>query len=292
MIHSETAIFTNLTAYAAYLGLETPEHHHLLVARFNEADHLRLQSPPIQADFYCLSLKYGFEEPPTSAVATPTADRTGAIYFSQPGQPIEWSVEKPWLGYHVMFSKHIVDTNPHLHFRFFSYSDHEALWLPADEDAILDKHFSQLYQAFKKEPVSEEVCVAYCHLIMTYVAQLYQQQFAARSPRTSRLLTQFEAALRDFYQLNAGTAPTVNYFAEKLSVTPSYLSDFLKKHTGKSILHHIHTHLIDVAKRQLTSSTYSVTEIAQQLGFTHPPYFTRLFQKRTGLTPSEYRKKK
>jgi AraC-like DNA-binding protein len=83
--------------------------------------------------------------------------------------------------------------------------------------------------------------------------------------------------------------PSVKFCAEKLFLSPNYLSDVLKKETGKTAQEHIHYHLVEVAKTSLLSSSQSVSEIAFELGFEYPQHFSKLFKNKTGLSPLEYR---
>jgi YesN/AraC family two-component response regulator len=72
-------------------------------------------------------------------------------------------------------------------------------------------------------------------------------------------------------------------------LSPSYLSDLLKKETGKNTQDHIHFYLIEEAKNILLSTNKSVGEIAYSLGFEYPQYFNKLFKQKTGKTPVEFR---
>jgi AraC-like DNA-binding protein len=63
----------------------------------------------------------------------------------------------------------------------------------------------------------------------------------------------------------------------------------LRTLTGQNAQQHIHAALIDKAKRLLLTSSATVNETAYRLGFEYPHYFSRLFKKKTGLTPAEYR---
>jgi len=67
------------------------------------------------------------------------------------------------------------------------------------------------------------------------------------------------------------------------------LSDLLKQETGKTALELIHLYVISEAKNMLVGGDRSISEIAYQLGFENPPYFSRLFKKEVGMSPREYK---
>jgi len=78
--------------------------------------------------------------------------------------------------------------------------------------------------------------------------------------------------------------------AEQLHLSPNYLSDLLKKETGKGALDHIHQKIVEVAKQKLLIPDISISSVAYDLGFEYPQYFTRVFKKMTGTTPIEFRR--
>lgn len=83
--------------------------------------------------------------------------------------------------------------------------------------------------------------------------------------------------------------PTVQYMAEALHVSPSYLSGLLKVLTGQSTQQHVHDKLIEKAKEKLSTTDSSVTEIAYELGFEHPQSFSKLFKAKAKLSPLKFR---
>jgi len=83
--------------------------------------------------------------------------------------------------------------------------------------------------------------------------------------------------------------PTVRFLADNVNLSPSYLSDLLKKETGKNAQEHIHFYLIEEAKTYLINTEKNINEIAFSLGFDYPQYFNKLFKQKTGKTPMEYR---
>ena len=83
--------------------------------------------------------------------------------------------------------------------------------------------------------------------------------------------------------------PSVRSVAEHLHLSPKYLSNLLRVVTGQNTQQHIHQALIEKAKHLLLSTSLSINETAFQLGFEYPQYFSRLFKRKTGLTPAEFR---
>ncbi|WP_306641306.1 helix-turn-helix domain-containing protein [Sanyastnella coralliicola] len=81
----------------------------------------------------------------------------------------------------------------------------------------------------------------------------------------------------------------MEYCAKQLNYSPNYLSDLLKKETGKTALEHIHFFLIEKAKANLLNSNESISGIAYSLGFEFPQHFSNLFKSKVGMSPKEYR---
>jgi len=108
------------------------------------------------------------------------------------------------------------------------------------------------------------------------------------------LLEQFNQYLTEYFesgQLEEKGIPGIEQIANELSVSQRYLSDTLKKETGKTTTEHLQLQLIDVAKNMLLQPNKSISEVAYELGFEYPPYFSRVFKKKEGISPTEYREK-
>ena len=73
------------------------------------------------------------------------------------------------------------------------------------------------------------------------------------------------------------------------NLSPNYLSDLLKKETGRNAQEHIHFYVIEKAKTNLLNSNNSVSQLAYDLGFDYPQHFSKLFKSKTGISPTEYR---
>jgi two-component system response regulator YesN len=78
--------------------------------------------------------------------------------------------------------------------------------------------------------------------------------------------------------------------AAEVGLNPNYLSTLFKSETGASFLEHLTQFRLEQAKRLLASSTMNVSQIAYAVGYDSPRYFSTLFARREGTTPSRFRR--
>lgn len=81
----------------------------------------------------------------------------------------------------------------------------------------------------------------------------------------------------------------VNYYANKLCITPKYLSAICKKESGKTASDIINSYTIEYIKQQLSTSTMSIKEIAATTGFDNLSFFGKYVKRELGMSPREYR---
>ena len=79
--------------------------------------------------------------------------------------------------------------------------------------------------------------------------------------------------------------------AAHIGLSPEYVSRLFKQETGINLVNYIQTERLQAACSMLMGSELSVSEIAARLGFDNFAYFSKLFRKHTGVSPSTYRKK-
>lgn len=82
---------------------------------------------------------------------------------------------------------------------------------------------------------------------------------------------------------------SVAMVSEYMHLSPIYTGVLFKKELGQTVVSYIHQVRIEEAKRMLLEDKFSIREISQKVGYVVPDYFTRLFSKTTGMTPSKYK---
>lgn len=179
-------------------------------------------------------------------------------------------------------------------YTFFSYDSNEALHLSDKEKNILSEIVSKIEIELSEniDSHSQNLIVSNIELLLNYCVRYYDRQFITRKISNKGILSRFENLLTTYFQsedIQTNGLPSVRYCAENLNLSANYLGDLLKKETGKNAQEHIHYYLIEEAKNKLLISTKTVSEIAFELGFDYPQYFSKMFKSKTGLTPVEYR---
>jgi len=179
-------------------------------------------------------------------------------------------------------------------YTYFSYEVNEALHLSDKEKQTLNDCIVKIQNelSLNIDNHSQTLIVSNIELLLNYCSRYYDRQFITRKNNNQDILVKFENVLKGYFNsenLKSKGIPTVKYCADKLFLSPNYLSDLLKKETGKNAQDHIHYYLIEEAKNSLLNSNDTVSEIAYQLGFEYPQYFSKLFKSKTGMTPLGFR---
>ncbi|MCB0167657.1 MAG: AraC family transcriptional regulator [Anaerolineae bacterium] len=255
----------------------------------------------IVLDFYCIALKrdlnvkikygqqeYDFDE--------------GTMFFMSPHQVyrIEMgsnttTTQSGWiLLVHPDFLWNTPLAKTIKHYEYFNYSVNEALFLSEKEETTIISLIQNIQQEYHSniDEFSQAIIIAQLELLLTYSERFYHRQFITRKITNHQILNQLEALLTDYFNsddLAETGLPTVQYVAEKLNMSPNYLSRLLTVLTGQSTQQHIHDKLIEKAKEKLSVTDLSVAEIAYELGFKHAPSFSKLFKSKTHLSPVEFR---
>lgn len=227
----------------------------------------------------------------------------GTLVFTAPGQvtvfegemPSENDADTGWiLAFHPDLIRKSGLADKMNHYSFFNYEVNEALHLSEEELAtiedLLDKIVKEYSQNLDKH--SQNLIISNIELLLDYCTRFYDRQFYTRTNLNLDYVSKFEKLLKDYYEQNLleeKGLPTVKQMAAALNFSSNYLSDLLKKETGKTAQEHIHLFVIEKAKNKLLNSNHSISEIGYALGFEYPQHFSNLFKSKTGMSPSQFR---
>lgn len=179
-------------------------------------------------------------------------------------------------------------------YHFFSYEVHEALHLSKKEEDILNDCIKKIEFELDQniDAHSQKLLISNIELLLNYCNRFYERQFNTRSNHHKDVVTMVEKTIKKYFnqqlQMEWGL-PNTKYIADQVNLSPNYLGDLLKKETGKHTKDHINDYVVNQAKTILLNSENNISEIAYDLGFNYPHYFSRLFKQKTGKTPAQYR---
>ncbi len=222
----------------------------------------------------------------------------GSLFFMSPNQVFKLEHTDAIYGWGLVFHPDLIRGtslgNKIKDYTFFNYAVNEALHLSDEEKSTISRIVNDIHKEINRpiDKHSKSVIVSGVELLLNYCLRFYDRQFITRTVANKDVLTVVEKFLLSYLRSDLPRQkglPTVVQCAEAVNLSNNYLSDLLKKETGKSTQEHIHYFLIEEAKTKLLSSNNSVSEIAYGLGFEYPQYFSKLFKKKVGITPLEYR---
>ncbi|WP_029270062.1 AraC family transcriptional regulator [Flavobacterium sp. KJJ] len=279
-------IFKDFKSYNNYIGLDEPLDNDI-DAGYYDPPNMLLKSEAVMVDFYRISIKLNFKSKIT-AVEQPI----NAVFFNSPELVLTtgWDVEPTYTGMYLQLSKKIIEENRFLFKTYLDYGQHEALYLTEEEIKEISLVFQLMIRYYQSDKKHFPVLLSYVNLLVSLVEAFYKRQFSTDPKQYNHIISDFQQSLIDYYNQPVSQIPNVQYFADKLGLTANYLGDIVKHFTQKSTLETIHDFVIKKAKDLLEQNPQMKTaEVAYELGFEYPNYFSKFFKKQVNLTPKEYR---
>lgn len=283
------------------LGLSKPKHPLISII-----DYAKVRAPrnwvdqKIVSDLYTITLKAPCPEGLLYG-RQPFDFDSGTMIFTAPGQVIrltEDNSEVTFTGWGLCFHPGLI-RNTRLSdqirsYEFFNYQINEALHVSEEEKQTLSWILGNIERELNTgiDRLSQTILVTAIEQLLNYSLRFYDRQFTTRQSQNLDYFSRFEKlvhALLDAEDLSVRGLPGVAFFADQLNLSAGYLSELLKRETGKTAKEIILLALIERAKTTLLNSDMNITEVSYRLGFEHPSYFSRLFKSKTGLTPSAFK---
>ena len=161
-------------------------------------------------------------------------------------------------------------------------SEEEALHVLADFHRLRDRMEDTHLQFYR------ELMGSLCLTMMYDIFEAHTRRDATdtHTDRTAYIVKQ----LMDLLATGISrTQREVKYYADRLHVSPKYLSATIKRVTGLSVSSYINRHTVPILKKYLDDERLSLTQISELMNFSSLSYFSRYCSKHLGQSPSEYR---
>lgn len=125
-------------------------------------------------------------------------------------------------------------------------------------------------------------------LLAVITALLNQTKEHAMNKKSSEMLM---ISAKDYIQRNLGSDIGIDEIADYLGISCSYFSLLFKNNFGETFVEYVTKQRMEIAKSMLSVTDKSISQIGSLVGYVERRYFSKVFQKYTGMTPSEYRER-
>lgn len=168
-------------------------------------------------------------------------------------------------------------------------SKHPYTTLSPEETRIIEEylHLLQNRCEAKVNAIVLRFLLSAFTLELNRIFTIREKSERSKISRQEDILWKFLALLKQYHKEER----TVNFYADKLCISPKHLSSVIKQMSHKTAHELIADFVTISAKRMLKTTTLSIQEISDELNFANQSFFGKFFKQNTGLSPSEYRKK-
>lgn len=182
---------------------------------------------------------------------------------------------------HILNMPSPIDTN------IFSYSRYlSVIKVSGDKFEDLMSYYRFLYkESLDEGKYKEEIINSIFYALILEIVAEYEKVFSigVSDIKAETLSDRFFRLLATHYKQYR----SVQFYADRLNLTPKYLSTAIKRATGRPILDWIHDAVLIDAKMLLRTTDLTVQQISEQLNFSSPSAFVQFFKKHTGTTPKK-----
>jgi AraC-like DNA-binding protein len=180
-------------------------------------------------------------------------------------------------------------------YSYVDYEANEALHLSDSEKCIVERTVENIQMEYSAniDSYSKDLIVSNLELLLNYANRFYGRQFITRTTANKKIVEQFNTLLTEQCSLDTlhhMGQPSVKELAGAMGYSPNYLSDMLKKETGKTTQEHIKLRVMELAETMLRTTNEPIYLVAEKLGFEAPSSFTKFIKAQYGVTPLDLRK--
>ena len=189
------------------------------------------------------------------------------------------SLTDPWSIYWVHFTGDHAD---YLYKRFSGDGTASVQTVPYDEQRI--QLFNLIFSMLENNYSTRNIELTNLKLLEFLASFIYHEELYPSLHTSDQITTSIE-----FMKQNLNKVFSIKDLASRLNYSVSHYSDLFKKKTGNSPIHYFNHLKIQKSCQYLYFTDMHIKEICVKTGFDDPYYFSRIFKKLMGLSPSKYR---
>lgn len=149
---------------------------------------------------------------------------------------------------------------------------------------LWEKMENPRYSQFRTVIINSYVQIFFCNVLSIVLLQTMERAERPQN-RSMQLYDRFIKEVRQHYARER----SISYYADRLCVTPKYLSQVIYRVSGRYAGDWIRDYVIFEARALLKSGEYTVQQVSEMLHFPNPSFFGKYFKASTGLSPLKYR---
>lgn len=208
------------------------------------------------------------------------------IFFLSPYQRHHWIVDENICLYKIEFSEAFLLEIGCGILQELSYIDGNYLSIKLQNNQKCTNLLSQLYTEYNNDNFGKNVALrSYLVLVLIGIQRAIEEMDIIENDIKDNHIWK----LKKFIRENSYKYETVEYYANKLQITPDYLNKLIKNYYNKTASQYIREKTILEAQRLLAYTNHTIEDIASILGFYDSSYFRKFFKRETNTKPNDYR---
>jgi AraC family transcriptional regulator, transcriptional activator of pobA len=257
----------------------------------------------LESAFISTSFKYPFKTDAIAAIIVLKGTTKGKINLKPytttapgfiillPDQILEYEyISEDFSGLFIVMSKKF---SSNLNFEgsfplFLSIRNNPFISMTNDEIEVLAAYYDILKRAVQKVDNPNRIEVVKYLIKAFFYSTSYEYHKLEERKRTKNevLVENFLNHAQAHYKEHRG----VEFYADKLCLTPKYLSKVIKENSGMSANEWVDSYVILEAKALLKSTNKTIQQISEELNFPSQSFFGKYFKRHVGVSPKDYKK--
>lgn len=220
--------------------------------------------------------------------------KKGSLFVLQPGQMHHWSLSDDIEGFVIIFSQELYNLyfgQKNINNYNFYHSIHnrpEILFEDSETSKILPYFNLLIEESSQHNNFQLDKMLNLLDCIHIEISRKYSETYSHQAHSYNIKINTFEKLLEQYFK----TEKSPSFYAEKLNITLKHLNRICNEILQKTATEVIMDRVILEIKRMLTDKQLAVNEVASAIGYDDYSYFSRVFKKQTGISPTAFRELK